>query len=229
MKKMLRKISLLIFSIYLISSGQVKAFDYMADVDEVSKDPYKAYTLYCEMPWSDVKQNFTGLMGWMNFYKMDANDISLMKITDTDSSVKECVYIHYLPDEYFRGIRSYYILFAVDSFEIADRIYKRIYNNISQKLVKTNNDYLVQIPNAIKSEMWKTAFDEVDIRVIVYISKLSDEFKNMYFHNNELQSKSAYCCVIERTLTDNRCYLGLPIKPGMEKEACEYYDKKRGH
>lgn len=136
MKNMLGKMVLLAVGMMFMFMGQVQAFDYMADVDEVSRDPYKAYTLYCGMPWSDAKANFNNLPGW-KLYQVDDLDDTFELVKVGGNTVKELIRV----EEKMRDkvVRGFSIHFYTDSLIIAKKIYERLYNNICYNI--GNPDY----------------------------------------------------------------------------------------
>lgn len=101
----------------------------MADVDEVTKDPHKAYTLYVGMPYNDAVANFKHLSGWQ-FYEEWKYFAFFSVKEDNNKLVKECVCVEFDPNE--ESIFSWSIYFLTDNFNIADNIYKRICKRLEE-------------------------------------------------------------------------------------------------
>ena len=170
MKKLFKRGLAMAFCLLCLALGQVQAFDFMADVDEVSRDPWKAYTLYLRMPWWDYLNNFDKAPGWSS-RRSTGVSIYYVKKESINSSVKEAV-------EGFgsdtKELSANRIAFFTDSIDLADRIFERLSNNIEDSLgkpyfVNTNfdNDSLFKIYEKAwkrKVEAGKTDYLTIQVR-----------------------------------------------------------------
>lgn len=132
MEKILKHIFLMVVGFMYITLGQAHAFDFMADVDEVSRDPWKAYTMYCGMPFKNFINDFNKAPGW-SICDNTGPIAFYVKEESINSSVKEAV-VGFSSGEGYLWAHSIY--FYTDSIELADRIFERLTNNIENSLGK---------------------------------------------------------------------------------------------
>ena len=132
MKKLFKRGLAMAFCLLCLALGQVQAFDFMADVDEVSRDPWKAYTLYLRMPWMDYINNFDKAPGWSSRRNMGTYRYYI-KEDSINSSVKEVVEgAQQMGQE--NGMKEYRIKFFTDSVDITERIFERLVSNCQDSL-----------------------------------------------------------------------------------------------
>ena len=124
----------LVFFALLLQSGLVSAtqsFDYMADVDTVTSNSEKAYSLYIGMPYVDFRANFDALPDWTFVREFNAGVSGkctvYKKRSQTNDEVIETVNV--FTDKY-RNIEYFYIFFHTDSKVIADKMYNKAEANI---------------------------------------------------------------------------------------------------
>lgn len=214
MKRVFRLCMLWVFCLLCIPLGQVQAFDFMADVDEVSRDPLKAYTLYIGMPWGDFLANYSNLPGWAAYGKMAKDKRFFIKNGSLNSSVGESICVERVFSNSLRGhvesgVRSYQINFATNSLEIADRIFNRISNNLEENLGR----YMVAeeskaepsdgIYCANKTKTWIVNGQFINVEIIY---SLKD---NCFEYDSDIILKGKYVVLIRRWESREKYFIKL--------------------
>lgn len=167
MKKLFKRGLAMAFCLLCLTLGQVQAFDFMADVDEVSRDPYKAYTLYKGMPTTDFRDNYSSLSNWSKI-----SERIYCKNESLNGSVIE--WIKVFTDE--KNVSGYEIYFLTNSLEIADRIFERLTNNLEKSIGRPN--YSDKWGDDIKSNFWEiknNATWGISVEVRYGIKRSSDD------------------------------------------------------
>ena len=130
----------LLLGIYMssiASAAGAASFNYLNDVDEVTREDAIVYTLYPGMPVKDYEANFKDLPGWSREYRKEYMADYLLKNESKASVVNEyiCVYAksdstHLLPDA---NIYAVGVQFVTRSKGVADQIYIRLCNNLNKR------------------------------------------------------------------------------------------------
>ena len=195
MKKIVERGFVIVMLIMCSLMGKVNAFDAMGEADEVSREPLKAYGLYIGMPWENSIKVFEKLSNWSQ-----CNGVSIFINKESiNSNVKENVVIRKYSDE--NEVSYYRIYFMTDSWDIADRIYDTLSDNMESSLGKCRfkmdkkADPSQGINYYTKGKMWKSDGKYVCTEIVY---SLTDNCNR--YDNNGIVFKAKFAVSITRLI-----------------------------
>lgn len=200
MKRLFKRGLAMAFCLLYIALGQVQAFDFMADVDEVSRDPLTAYTLYVGMPWNDFLENYSNISGWTFYKNKNSYARIFFKNESLNSNIREFVLARKYPDGLLRtkenDVSGYGVFFMTNSLDIAERIFNRLSSNIEYNLGKEEqfaSRESIIYEHLVKSKYWSSNGKTIKIQGVYGYGN-----KSYSYDSHGLKYMTKYVVSIER-------------------------------
>lgn len=175
--------SLCCFAVFCMAPVSAQSFDYMKDVDTVTANPQKAYTVYVGMPSADFRANFRNLKGWTyrgdSFFDKDGSvsPYSVLKNIRKGDSVAETInVISTAGTRSPRTIETYNNCFYTNSYQTARQIYDRAVNNFRYNLGRPTPNKLRNLAGV----SW--TLSPQNLRVFVSLEEITAGEQSKYFH-----------------------------------------------